>query len=227
MNATLIRALGLMVLMVAASVTAHVLRPDVRMADENHKTDYASKLPQQFGDWTLSRNEPAPVVNPQEQELLDSLYTEIVAHTYVHRDGRKIMLSLAYGDNQSHGSQIHKPEVCYPAQGFIISGLHKHELQTAQGTIPAMRLVAVHGMRVEPVTYWIRVGNSVVRGAVEQNLARVRYGLQGYIPDGLLFRVSEIAEDPQQSFELQRQFIDDLLRAVDPQTRAALMGKPA
>lgn len=226
MTATLKKSLVLMVLMVSASAAALALRPSERMADQHHKTDYASKLPQKFGEWTLSRDEPAPVVNPQEQELLDSLYTEIVAHTYVHSSGRRIMLSLAYGDNQSHGSQIHKPEVCYPAQGFIISGLRKEELGTSQGQIPVMRLVARHGSRVEPVTYWIRVGNKVVRGAVEQNLARVGYGLQGYIPDGLLFRVSEIAEDTDQSFELQQQFVDDLLRSVDAETRNALMGTP-
>lgn len=220
------KSLLLLVLMVAASVAAAAMRPTKRMADQHHKTNYAAMMPDQFGDWSVARDEPEPVVNPQQQELLDSIYTEIVSRTYVSRDGRKIMLSLAYGDDQSHGSQIHKPEVCYPAQGFSVSNLQKETFTTSAGSIPVMRLIATHGPRVEPVTYWIRVGNKVVRGAVEQNMARIGYGLQGYIPDGLLFRVSEISDQPQQSFALQNRFIDDLLKALDPSSKAAIIGTP-
>lgn len=226
MNNFLKKSVVVLVLMVSASMTAAAMRPTKRMSDEHHKTNYASMMPARFGSWVLSTDEPATVVNPQEKELLDSLYTEIVARTYIHRDGRKIMLSLAYGDDQSHGSQIHKPEVCYPAQGFSVSNLKKEEFQTSAGSIPVMRLIAQHGPRVEPVTYWIRVGNKVVRGAVEQNMARIGYGLQGYIPDGLLFRVSEISDNPTQSYALQNEFIQDLLKALDPSSKAAIIGTP-
>ena len=30
------------------------------------------------------------------------------------------MLSIAYGKNQSDALQLHKPEICYPAQGFTL-----------------------------------------------------------------------------------------------------------
>lgn len=226
MNNSVIKSIVLMVLMVAASVAALALRPTQRMADQNHKTDFATVLPQRFGDWTAAVEVPALVVNPQEQELLDSLYTEIVSRTYVHKDGRQIMLSLAYGADQSHGSQIHKPEVCYPSQGYLISGLRKENLTAVGMDIPVMRLVAQRGPRIEPVTYWIRVGDRVVRGAVEQNLARIGYGLKGYIPDGLLFRVSEISPDAQQSFALQDVFVRDLLQALSADARVAIVGAP-
>ena len=65
---------------------------------------------------------------------------------------------------------------------------------------PVMRMDTVLGRRNEPVTYWIRVGDKVVRGAIEQNLARVRYGLQRKVPDGLLFRVSEINPDSARAY---------------------------
>lgn len=225
MNSQLKKSIAALVLMVSASVAAIVLRPSIRMAEQHHKTDFATVLPQAFGDWKVVEK-PELVVNPQEKELLDSLYTEMVSRTYVYKDGREIMLSLAYGADQSHGTQIHKPEVCYPAQGFITSGLRKESLAAGDMSIPLMRLMAQRGPRSEPVTYWIRVGDQVVRGAVEQNLARISYGLHGYIPDGLLFRVSEISSNAEQSYALQDVFIRDLLKALGPDARRAIVGVP-
>jgi hypothetical protein len=38
----------------------------------------------------------------------------------VNAGGSRIMLSFAYGGDQ-HGSLLaHNPEVCYPAQGFVL-----------------------------------------------------------------------------------------------------------
>ena len=103
------------------------------------------------------------------------------------------MLSLAYGGDQSHDTQIHKPEVCYPAQGFRLLSSKKDTVQLL-GSVPVMRIITELGPRHEPVTYWIRVGDKVVRGAIEQNLTPTSIAMGGHIPDGLLFRVSEISK---------------------------------
>ena len=78
-------------------------------------------VPQSFGDWTELPDQPAQVVNPQTKELLDTLYSQILTRTYVNKDGYRIMLSMAYGDDQRGGLQAHRPEVCYPAQGFKVA----------------------------------------------------------------------------------------------------------
>jgi hypothetical protein len=65
-----------------------------------------------------------------------------------------------------------------------------------------------------------------VRGAIEQNLARVSLGLRGYIPDGLLFRVSEINPDAAAAFELQDRFIRDFLTQMSPAARESMIGTP-
>ena len=47
------------------------------------------------------------------------------------------MLSLAYGDDQRADLTAHKPEVCYPAQGFQLHANKEDGLQTPFGTITA------------------------------------------------------------------------------------------
>ena len=58
----------------------------------------------------------------------------------------------------------------------------------------------------------------------EVGIARVGFGLNGQIPDGLLFRVSEISNDAPTAFDLQDQFIRDLLSKLSDENRARLIG---
>ena len=109
-------------------------------------------VPVAFGDWREAQ-EGAQVVNPQTQRLLDSLYSQILTRTYVNKQGYRIMLSLAYGDDQRGGLQAHRPEVCYPAQGFKLHMQREGSLQTAFGTIDVRRLTTSLGSRNEPITY--------------------------------------------------------------------------
>src|SRR5437868_9027761 len=107
-------------LMVIASVAAIVAKPTAKLADERVGPSLDHIVPKRFGDW---REEPLrlmQVVNPQTQELLDKLYSEILTRVYINNEGYRIMLSLAYGSNQRGSLQAHKPEVCYPAHGFTI-----------------------------------------------------------------------------------------------------------
>src|SRR5262249_52965046 len=129
------------------------------------------------------------------REALEKIYSQTLTRTYLDSRGRRVMLSVAYGGNQSRATQVHKPEVCYPMQGFTIASMAPAVVDAAALRIPVMRLVAVRGMRVEPITYWIAVGDVVVRGALEQNLARLKYGLTGTVPDGILVRVSTISRE--------------------------------
>lgn len=211
-------------LMIGASATSIALTPTIRVVDGIDHVDLELLLPKQFGGWRHDEQAHQAVINPQTQEFLNQLYSQTLSRTYVNNEGRRIMLSLAYGADQSHDNQIHKPEVCYPAQGFQIISKHKDEIDTSSGSLPVMRVITEMGRRHEPVTYWIRVGDTVVRGAVEQNLARIRYGLDGRIPDGILFRVSEINADASNSFKTQDQFVEALLPALTPAARKMLVG---
>ena len=134
------------------------------------------------------------------------------------------MLSLAYGANQSRALQLHKPEVCYAAQGFSVSGVLKSNVSIAGLSIPVMQLVGQQGARVEPITYWMRIGDDLARGWYEQNKVRVLYGLEGKIPDGILVRISNISKDMPQSYGLHARFVTDLYANMPAQARAVLIG---
>jgi EpsI family protein len=208
--------------MFAASVGAIVARPTQKVADE-HAVSLVSIVPKQFGEW---REVPmaVQVVNPQTQELLDKLYSEILTRTYVNSSGYRIMLSLAYGSDQRGSLQAHKPEVCYPAQGFTVHRNEAAVLKTAHGEIPARRLYTTLGQRHEPVTYWFTVGDKASPTQLEKRLVEMRFALTGRIPDGMLFRVYSIDLDQSRAYELQAQFVTELLRAASPEGRKRLSG---
>lgn len=215
-------------LMVAASLLAWWATPTKFWSQHTANVKYETLFPASFGGWDLAREQATMIVNPQQQETLDAIYDEVVTKVYIERaSGRRVMVSLAYGNNQSRATQVHKPEVCYPAQGFSLLSMRKDLLPAeaaAGGTVPVMRIVAQMGRRIEPLTYWIRAGDTVVRGSIEQNLARIRLGLRGYIPDGLLFRVSEVNPDAAASFALQDRFVRDFLAHLTPAARESVIG---
>ena len=164
------------------------------------------------------------MVNPQTQELLDKVYSQILTRTYVNSGGYRIMLSLAYGSHQRGSLQAHKPEVCYPAQGFVLQKNETGLLVSAFGEIPVRRLFTTMGPRQEPVTYWFTLGDNVVLGWAQQKLAGLRYGLTGIIPDGMLFRVSSIDPDQPRANLMQDMFVNQLLQALAPAERKRLIG---
>jgi EpsI family protein len=181
-------------------------------------------VPKQFADWKLEQSPVVQVVNPETQELLDRLYSQILTRTYVNPQGYRVMLSLAYGDDQRGGLQAHKPEICYPAQGFTLTSNAPAQIATDFGTIPGRHLTTNFGQRYEPVTYWFNVGNSPVDNRLQKRLAEMRLVLTGQAPDGLLFRVSSIDTDPARAFSAHERFVKDLMAAVPPAARNRLSG---
>lgn len=213
---------SLMALSAAAGIAA---RPTTKGDNGAPKYLLEEIFPKQFGEWRELPNQSAQVVNPQTKALLDSLYSQILTRTYVHSSsGYRIMVSLAYGDDQRGGLQAHKPEVCYPAQGFKLLDNQPGAVTTPFGSIPARRLNTSYGERREPVTYWLNVGDKAVTNVIEKRMVELKLGLTGQVPDGLLFRISSIDPDPSRAFGMHDQFTADLLRAVSPVNRGRLSG---
>jgi EpsI family protein len=216
-------------LMVCASVAAAMLKPTRLLADTIAKIDLEHNVPEQFGPWVLDRASVGAVVNPQQAEMLDKIYSELLSRTYINTsNGRRIMLSIAYGRDQSDdGNALHYPEICYPAQGFQVLSNKTGVLPLGdQGSIKVRRLETLLGdRRYEPLTYWSTVGSEVVLGGTDKKLAEMRYSLKGYIPDGLIFRVSSIDRDTEQAYRLQNDFVSALLAAMKPASRERLAGQ--
>src|SRR5205085_10633821 len=106
-----------------------------------------------FGLWSEVKL-AGPVVNPKVPTLLLKIYDEVLDRTYVNRAGDRIMLSMAWGNDQRGERQVHRPEICYPAQGFKVETLSDGTLATSFGDI-SVRRFTTSGSRHEPVTYWL------------------------------------------------------------------------
>lgn len=214
----------LFVLMVGAAACAYAMTPRIYLADQRPKVELAELIPTSFGDWREVRQSSGQIINPQQTALLEKLYSQTLSRSYINSQGVVIMLSIAYGANQSDGVALHYPEVCYPAQGFQLQANQPIELETKQGKIVGRRLMTRLGQRNEPVTYWSTLGDKVVRSGFKTKLAQLNYGFNGLIPDGLIFRVSSINRDPSQGYADQSLFINDLIDTLPPASRKRLAG---
>jgi EpsI family protein len=210
-------------LMCSAAIAAEVFKPDRKFPPPHLK----DSVPVEFGVWRKVE-EAVRLVNPQVKGGIEDIYDEALTRTYVNRDGDQIMLSMAWGNDQRGERQAHLPPICYPAQGFKVEQLSDGTLATSFGDISLRRFVASMGARHEPVTYWLTMAGTVVHNEFEKRKVQVQLVPTGYIPDGLLFRVSSIDHDPAHAFKVQQQFAAELMAAVPPELRRRLSGlKPA
>ncbi len=182
-----------------------------------------STVPSQLGQW---RQVPTTnqVIDPTQKTTLLRIYDQTLARTYENPQGYRIMLSMAYGGNQRDELELHKPEVCYVAQGFILNERSKTQLQLEGHTIPVTRLNLNQGNRIEPVTYWATVGNTVVNSGYTKKIVEIRYGLLGQIPDGVLVRISSIDGDKNSAYKIHQQFAEEMLAALPPTIKNKLLG---
>jgi len=225
MNALLRSGIAIAALMMAASVFAIALRPTHKLADAGPKVDLEAMIPKQFADWRIDDRIVPVLPSPDVQEKLDKIYNQTLARTYINSQGQRIMLSIAYGGDQSDAMQIHLPEVCYTAQGFQVNKTSLNQIATHYGELPVKRLVATLSNRTEPITYWITVGDEVVNAGHMRKLAQLKYGITGSVPDGILVRASSIDRDEKNAYELQASFLSEMLTAMPPSDRARVAGR--
>lgn len=210
--------------MLVASGMGSVLRPTISLADERAPISLKTMVPQAFGDWREQTNASAMIVDPTQKEMLDQIYSETLTRTYVHSSGYRIMLSIAYGKNQSDALQLHKPEACYPAQGFTLLDKQPAVLDILGKPIAATRLQTNMGLRYEPITYWTVVGDHITMGSIDKKLTEMRYAFNGRIPDGMLVRISSIDNAVAKAYAMQSQFASQLIQSIAPELRSRFTG---
>jgi EpsI family protein len=219
------RTLLIGLLMVVASASASYMKPTVKMADSMPSVNLEKMVPVQFGEWHSDSVVLEQIVNPERKVLLAKIYNQTLTRTYLDSHGTRIMLSIAYGGDQSDEMQIHRPEVCYTAQGFQVKKESLDTLSTKFGALPIKRLFAVQGGRNEPITYWITVGNkAVVVKGLQQKLAQLRYGLTGKVPEGMLVRISSISENEKEAYRIQDDFVREMLSSMSKVDRTRMTG---
>lgn len=212
-------------LMAVAAQLAYVYKPTQRLADLKPKIELAAQIPKAFGNWQEDLTLVPIMPNPQLQSTLDALYSATLARTYRNNVGQRVMVSIAYGSDQSsEATAVHRPEFCYSAQGFRVSNLGEANVNLGTRKITVQRLNAEMGQRHETITYWITMDETTTLPGFRRKYEQIRYGLNGQIPDGMLFRVSSIGADDTENFKLQGQFLNDLVSHVNASTRDRYFG---
>jgi EpsI family protein len=214
-------------LMVSAGVLATIMTPAEQFDNRQDEVNLATIIPSEFDGWKIDSSITPLMANPDQVGLVNKIYTQMLLRTYVNRQGERVMLSIAYNRNQRAALHVHRPEVCYLASGFDVGRLTKTTVNTNIGPIPVMRLVARQGTRNEPITYWIRVGDTITGGWFGETFTTLKYGLTGKMPDALLYRTSTISNDDQSSYKVQQAFLTSLLQSMRGGDRHWLVGRMA
>ncbi len=224
MTAARIRALMVFVAMVTTAALAHWATPTTHLSDVLGKPDLEKIFPTEFADWRVDIRAAMVLPSPQTQAILDSIYNQTLSRTYINAAGDRVMLSVAYGGDQSDATRAHLPEVCYPAQGFQITASSAGQLDLAGRAVRTRLLMSKLGQRNEPITYWLIVGDRVTLSRSDQKLTQFRLGLKGLIPDGMLVRVSSIDGDMARGHRMQAQFLTDMAAAFSETSRDRVFG---
>ncbi|MFC0250845.1 exosortase-associated protein EpsI, B-type [Massilia consociata] len=224
MNRRFAISLVLGVAMAGTSALTGALTPKPRVLEAHEQFSLEEMIPQRFGEWVIDPSVVPLTPDPEQQSVLEKIYDQTLSRTYVNREGQRVMLSIAYGGDQSKALQLHLPEVCYVAQGFQMVKADDGALPTRFGELPVKRLVARLNERNEPITYWITIGEHATKTGIQQKLRRLAYGLSGEIPDGMLVRVSTIQRNDQQAYQVQDRFVTDMLAMMAPRDRTRLLG---
>ena len=220
------RSLAVTLALLAAVLGANALTPVNSLATKRQVPDLNAGIPEKLGDWTMENQALLQLISPGLQASVDRIYSQTVNRIYVNGKGERIMLAVAYGADQSGGElQVHRPEYCYKAQGFSLADAADGRISTASGEMPVRRLVARLGSRVEPITYWMTVGNETVLPGIRRKLAQLRYGLRGQIADGMLIRISSLGGDADKAFRLHEAFVADLENAL-PENLGFVLARP-
>ena len=223
------RSLAVMAVMMAAACGASVLAPKRESANSAAPLDRL--IPHTFGSWVED-------VTPESQVSLSlrtgnepigaEAYDDLLMRTYRRADGQRVMMTIAYGRNQTQELKLHRPELCYYAQGFEVHALGRRTIQLAPArAVSSLALLTRNRARIEVVTYWMRIGERITESAWQTRWTILRTGLDGKVPDGILVRTSTLAASEaatEDELALQHAFLSDLYSAVPQSTRRLLAG---
>jgi len=226
------KALTIAMVMGAAALAAVLATPT--LVSVEHAPSLEQTVPKVFGDW---RELPSPFiqvgVSTGEETSIDQPYDQTVMRTYVNAQGQQVHLALAWGRRQRQEVKIHRPDLCYVAQGWRVLALKSQTMSDIQHGPPQLtgkRMLTSVGGGYEAVSYWMRIGTLFSEDAFETRAHIFKQGLQGRIPDGILVRASmrvRTEADAAQGWEVSERFLSDLMKHLQPQTAALLVGPVA
>jgi EpsI family protein len=215
----------ILALLISAAVAAAALKPRDEVATAAAKVVLAQEIPARFQDWREDEGAQVVAPDPGMAAQLRAVYSDTLSRTYVDGAGRHVMLSIAYGSDQSsEATQAHRPEYCYTAQGFLLTALPPSELDLGAKRIAVRRLIGARGERYEPITYWLTIDGQTTLPGFNRKWLQFQYRLRGRIPDGLIFRVSTVGLGADESFAAQSSFLKALFDSMSVSVRGRYFG---
>jgi EpsI family protein len=211
--------------MVLAAILAYWATP--HLVEVTNAPSLEDTVPRQFGDW---RELPTPYAQVSlftgADPNMANPYDQTIMRTYVNSSGQQVMLALAWGKRQRQEVKIHRPDLCYVAQGFVVKRLDTVEfpgIKTPLGrSVIGKHMYAATARQHEAISYWVRIGDLYSEDAWSTRWHIFQQGLQGNIPDGILVRASVRTSTPPTNtqWELTDAFLTELIHALPPATRA-------
>lgn len=210
-------------LLLGITAASQLLKP-VRMYDRLTQDELSAAIPQRVGDYRFATS--SGLVLPPRDELSDRLYDEVLTRVYVAPGKLPIMALLAYGSVQNLSLELHRPDECYPQQGFTITQPETLLLTVAGHKIPASVLTATRANGyVEQVVFWSRIGTQFPTDRASQSWLVARENFAGRMPDGLLVRLSVPTSERAPAVVAAEAFLHDLDRALPPLGRRIVFGE--
>lgn len=206
----------------AATGLAALLKP--RKAEHRiGKAKLEDLVPATLGRWSFYTR--SGVVLPELEKTVEG-YDQLLSRVYEAPGLPSVMLVIAYGSTQGGSLQLHRPEICYPSQGFTLSDTRLVPLNVGgKAPLPSRTFTARRDSRIEQVLYWSRISEWFPRSSFEEYRAILAAILNGAVPDGALVRFSAIDPDPVRTRVLLQDFAKELLNAIPRQARSIVSGK--
>lgn len=208
-------------ILISAFIGSIILKPNYQTIDE--PIQISKMIPDSFNDWKeVSSNQLKVGVYTDERGNATGLgpYDQVVNKEFMNSKGQKVLLTIAWVQSQKQEVKVHRPELCYPAQGFSITNLAEKNFNvkslTGQ-TVAGKEMLASNGTYTEAVSYWIRTGDIYTTNPWKVRFYLFKQGLKGRVLDGVLVRVSTPAvfgKDQQDLYSINQAFINDLIQSI-------------
>ena len=180
-------------------------------------------VPARVGRWSYG-DAQSVIVARADDAFPTAGSDQVVARSYRAENAPTVMLLIAYGSTQGATLQLHRPETCYPGQGFNLSDFSEPALSLGPDRIQARRFTATRDQRVERLIYWTRIANSFPRNTAGEYAAILGSVFSGVVPDGVLVRLSTLTPDIAQADVALDSFAAELVKSISPLGRRVLLG---
>ena len=197
------RAVFMALAMLGAALAAIALRPG-RLPAPAPTVQLESALPHRFNGW-------------QGHAVADGMGLpggrtgQWLVRQYVNQEGEGVLLSVTLVNDAGDALEARLAEDEMARLGSQVVRVTRDRLRLPGRSVPVTRVMAARGSRYEPMTYWITIGDRVVRGRMEWLGAQVVQGLSGRPVQVIEVRVSSVVTEMSQGFAGHDRFIKMLV----------------